>query len=203
MNQLSRRFTLLAPCVAMLSIFVSDSATQAAIETRDVLKTYFETGDIPTEGVDVNGDGVVDFEFDYSATGDHSVTGSVAGNSVVVDAPGSDDAEVLAVGTRIDELELKLQANGLLGAHWPGNQGFLGLKFDIGGQTHFGFFQMGMDGPGTATPYAIHLDYAAWETTPSAEITTFTVPEPASVGLYVVGLLSLSFFRRRRILRGR
>ena len=105
------------------------------------------------------------------------------------------------MGTRIDELETKLQQNGLLGAHWPGNSGFLGLTFDISGQTHFGFFQMGMDGPGTATPYAIHLDHAAWETTANTGITTFVVPEPVSAGLFVAGLLSLSFFRRRTVAR--
>jgi hypothetical protein len=197
---MKRRWMVAATAYTMVAMFVQTA--QAAIESRDILKTYFETGDKPTESIDINGDGIDDFGFDYSALGDHSVSGLVAGNNVVVDDIG--DVIVLNMRDRINNLESKLQSIGLLGRA-AGNSGFVGLQFDIAGSSHFGFLKLSMDGPADSTPYAIHIDYSAWETTPDTGITIPAVPEPATLAPLALGALFLVRRVRgsRKVTRGR
>jgi len=72
-----------------------------------------------------------------------------------------------------------------------------------GSTTHYGFLELTVFGPGTATPYAIELTGFAYETTPDLPITTFPIPEPATGLLLMVGLAmaAMSKRNRRRVLR--
>jgi hypothetical protein len=197
---MNRRWIVAASVFMLVGVVVSTS--QAAIESRSILKSYFETGDKPTESIDVDGDGVDDFEFDYSALGDHSMSGLISENNIAVDDLG--DVDLLNVSDRINSLETKLQNIGLLGRS-AGGSGYVGLQFDISGSSHFGYLKLSMDGPTDTTPYAIHIDYSAWETAPDTGIEISGVPEPATLGPLALGALYLARRMRgsRKVTRGR
>jgi hypothetical protein len=97
-----------------------------------------------------------------------------------------------------------VSGNGFPNSQWvaaPGSSsmGFLGIKFQIGGQLVNGFVQLSIsDGTG-ATPRTITLMGAGYETTPGAAITAVAVPEPTttSLGLLALGALGLVAHRRR------
>jgi hypothetical protein len=76
--------------------------------------------------------------------------------------------------------------------------GFLGVRFDIGGNTHFGFVEIEVDTSANSNGGAINsptvLSYG-YETTPDAPV---GVPEPSSLGLLALGASGIAALRRRR-----
>lgn len=175
--------------------------TYAPLENRDTLKTYFETGDIPTQDqfADLI-DSFIDLRFEYGAGPDvHTVT--ALRGSIGVD--GSGGALLLSEGEVFDPATRTLQATGSLGASsaWPGQSGFMPFVFEIDNgnnnfTTHNGFLQMSVDASGSATPYAIRLVAVGYETTPNTPVTMTSVPEPATVA--VIALCGLMLSRRCR-----
>lgn len=197
-----------ASASCLLCLFVSVSA-QGAIESRSVLKTYFETGDIPTEEqfsdlidsyIHRQDDGVAIIFESGASLDSHSVRSATGGVVGSVGNQGWDVGHLQdALAARDDNLSPHVDLGD--GTAWPGAKGYLG--FSVQGQepgqaptTHYGFLQLSVDGPGSPDPYAIRIVGVAIETTPDTPITFFQVPEPASATLVALGGLMLA--RRRR-----
>lgn len=193
-----------AMAVAGLSCVAVAVPCQAAIESRDILKTYFETGDIPTEDQFANLiDSTLNLVLDYgsgieSHTVDLDSVGGIAGD-------GSGNALRMNKGDIIDSA-LNLLDDGLIvggGSDWPGQSGYLGLQFELpdatglGTTTHYGFVQMSVDGPTSSTPYAIRIYGFAYEGDPDQPIIVAQiVPEPSTVALAITGLIGWAVCRR-------
>lgn len=79
------------------------------------------------------------------------------------------------------------------GATTPGTNAFAGFRFDIGGQTNYGWIQLSV-GAGT-----ISFVNAAYETTPNTGIAAGeVVPEPGSLAMLAFGAVGVVGVRRRR-----
>lgn len=80
------------------------------------------------------------------------------------------------------------------GATPPGTQAFVGFRFNIGANTHFGWLRLSV-GPGS-----IDFVSAAWENTPNTAIAAGAVPEPGTLALLSIGAAGVlgTVIRRRR-----
>ena len=83
--------------------------------------------------------------------------------------------------------------------YYPG-PGLLGVRFDIGGNSHMGFVELEVDGSpngsGLAGNIPVILSFG-YETEPDTPLST-PVPEPSSLGLLASGAVGLAAWRRRR-----
>lgn len=209
------KFHLFGAATALFVVMLGVSpVANAAVVSSTVLKSFFQTGDFPTQSqfatlIDSMVNIVEDADrlnlyFDYGPTvGDHSVSLSRAW----LFAQSSDGNLInFESGRSIGppSLEQVLVNIGLLGAssQWAGQSGFLGLQFELVDagiiSTHYGFVQMSVDGASSSTPYAIHVDGFAYETTADTSITTFNVvPVPAAVWLFGSALGLMGWARRK------
>jgi hypothetical protein len=199
--------------VISLAIFSSAQAARAAIESRETLKTYFQTGDVPTaEQFATLIDSTINFVDDRKLIGlkvYDPQSSYLAGDTIVFNR--------LSVGATVGEI-----AEGNAGtppalefASWPpldpndptemdvatdfaGQYGYLGILLeDSFGQVNYGYLQMGMDPVGSATHPAIYVDYVVYESTPNTPITVAPVPEPGTAMLLGLGLVALAVRRAR------
>ncbi len=175
-------------------------------------------GDLPSYGIDLNGDGLVDFTLSSSYLYQGFVitpTGNNAVLSYVVDSFGSSFAANLSPGTLVgpqSSLSPVWQqtivfptgtiypvitagySDGVYG-QFAGAAGFVGLQFMVGNETHYGFLQI--DCLGYAGDGGFYEGYG-WNTTPGAPITTTFVPEPGNWALLGLGAATLWLKRSRR-----
>ncbi len=80
------------------------------------------------------------------------------------------------------------------GLFQPGEPAYGGLRFDIGGNTHYGWVKL-MDRGEGLTGAAIYIQEYAYETEPDTPIRI--IPEPSVAGLLGTGALLLFLERRR------
>ena len=179
------RVLLLGPSLMLLASFSIMSPVIAATESRDVLKTYFETGDIPTEEefsnlIDSYIHRLDDGLTFIGATPDAVAQGSLLGVGIEV-GPGSFFAPIAG-----------------LGEEWVGQSGFLGLSLELNSLTHYGYLQISSP-PGDQ--YPMFVEYVVFETEPNTPIIAIhtPVPEPTTLALLGLGLASLSFARHRKV----
>lgn len=165
----------------------------SAVENRDLLKTYFETGDVPTETQFTNLiESVLNVAVDYGVAIDQhmiSFTDGV-GNSIASSAPFRNaGVDVKA----LEEFKHEAKVLGRLGNH-PNVVHFIGVQFQM--ETagvvgdHFGFLTLSVAGPASSTPYAVYLHGFSYESSPGASIlTSAQVPIPSALWLYCSGFL--------------
>jgi hypothetical protein len=81
----------------------------------------------------------------------------------------------------------------LIYGYWGSNRDYLGLRFNIAGQTHYGWIQMYLP----ATEGAGFVEGFAYETEPNTPILA-GIPEPSTMALGVLGISSFLLHRRRK-----
>ncbi len=169
---------------------------RAAIESREVLKSYFQTGDKPTQQqfatlIDSNLNAHLSFG---NTPEEHAI--SLDSGQIAVDIQGK--VRAFAAGETIDGNDDfgGIGDDVVFNPLATGGVVYAGIQFGLGGAQHFGFLQMQQDGPGSATPFAIHLHHFVYEDQPNTPITTFyqPIPEP---GTWLVLLPALSVLWRR------
>jgi hypothetical protein len=192
--------------VMSLAVLGSVQPARAAIESREILKSYFQTGDVPTQDQFAT---LIDSS--VNLVDDRKLLGLKVYDPQLAYEPG--DTVIfnrLAAGGTVGEAA---ETGTLEFASWPpldpndpsemdvatdfaGQYGFLGIVLqDSSGQINYGYFQMGMDPVGSANP-AIHVDYVVYESTPNTPITVAAVPEPGTAILFVLGLAGLAARRK-------
>ena len=188
-------------CVVVAAIAVTSPQAQGAIESRNILKTFFETGDVPTQ--EQFGD-VID---SYIHQTDDGLT--LVGIGVVPD--GSSASRFLRIDANVGINETLPDTHGALWrGHLPpipgmcpsfcGTDGFLPLKYENadGTAAHYGFLRIEMENePGGEHGPAIFVSQWVWESSPNTTLTTFAVPEPTALAMLAVGI-TLALLRRRR-----
>ena len=194
----------------LLLVAALGAPASAAIETRDILKTYFETGDVPTQDQFAN---LIDSFIHQTDDGlTLYAVGALRGSGTTPLAGSIRTESNVGINESLPDTMLGIWADPSLHPEmepqWAGQHGFLPLKYqDSAGQPHYGFLQISMAStlaPGAGaeaesapevTPPPIFVEYWVWETTPSATLTTFFVPEPASAT--VLTLMGFGLLRRR------
>ena len=140
---------------------------------RNILKSYFDTGDKPTEAQFGNLIDSLVHEVD---------DGSLVG--VWRDATGG--AGMLDIGETIGPNRTYGPAAGLSDA-WLNDSGFLALSFLTGGgQTHYGYLQIEAE-PDPTSPYPMLVEYLVYEDQPDTPLETAEVPEPVTLTLLALG----------------
>ena len=175
-------YRTLLVCGCLACILMSTARVHAAKVSRDVLKTFFETGDVPTEQSFGN---LIDSILNEGSD-------PVIYTGSIVDAAGL--GALLGEGTEVGPGTLFSGVAGL-GEDWVGQSGFLGLSLEINAQTHYGYLQI------TAAPgdqYPMFVEYLSYETEPNTPITAATVPEPCTLAIATLGLLGTGMRRRSR-----
>ena len=206
MNHLLLRSAPLLGILSLLSLFCRPS--EAAIETRSILKTFFETGDIPTEQQFSN---LIDSQLTlFADPGPSREEHSLRTSRIGIRSSGVNQKAVRfsagdVIGPPTPEQGTALSVGVGASSDWVGESGFLGLEFELESAgvltTHYGFVQMRVDDALSATPFAIHIEAFAYDTTPDTPITAFVIPEPATMTLVVVGAASIRLGRRERVTR--
>jgi hypothetical protein len=162
------------------------------------------------EPFDVNDDGAVDFIVQndgfaviFLQLGDNRVSSRVNdfGGRHVPDgyfigatlAPGLDWASVIVGGGLEFGASVQTCSGGFCVGDFSALGAFLGLEFDIGGATHYGWARLQGD------PFFVRLEVQEWayETVPGRPIASGAIPEPggAALAAFAAALLAL---RRRR-----
>lgn len=179
--------------VMVLSLFAPFAEARPKV-TRSVLKTYFETGDRPTQQQFATLiDSTINIVEDRYLLGLKTYDSAVSFNvqRFGINEPMPDTTHGYALPTPSSLLQMA--------PDFAGHFGFAALLYgDTTGNHYFGFMQLEMEPlPPTddAISPGIFVSYVVLETTPNLSFNTFVVPEPASIGaIALVGLIT----RRRR-----
>jgi hypothetical protein len=181
--------------LVLCSLFlVLTNRASAAIESRSILKTYFETGDVPTQDQFSN---LIDSFIHQTEDGL-----TIYGMGIV---PGAPD---LRAGRKFEDdvidITLAFAPIGpgnpipLLAPEFSGESGFLALQLsDSLCAQYFGYFQLHMD-PASISPQGIHVDYFAFESTAGQSLSITSLPEPSTIWLLAAGGVGVFAARRWR-----
>lgn len=158
-------------------------------------------------GLDLNADSVVDFIFaalENTDTGYHAVrvysgTNNAVANASKLKAQQLNFGDPIPNGLTWSNDGLKLAKRGGFGdkGNWSpdGTPGFLGVRFDISGQTHYGWVRVGVTFQSTS--FRI-VDWAYNTTSGEAIRAGEPIPEPSTLSLMALGAAGLLALRRRK-----
>lgn len=195
--------TRLAVASAVVGLFAFAGSAGAAIESREVLKTYFETGDVPTQD---QFDNLIDSLI--NVVDDRYLLGLRVYNPQISYNPGDTVIAKKAIygATVQTPLAECVTADRFIADHlhvdmstdFAGQHGYLELVFGDSLGTYYGYMQLTMEpDPGVAPGPGIFVEYIVIETTPFQAIQIAEVPEPASL-TFMGGAAMLLLARRRR-----
>jgi hypothetical protein len=189
-----------ASVLLLLSAGLIIPQAKGAIESREILKTFFETGDVPTQDqfsnfidsyIHQTDDGLTLFAIGASNDGSPSSALRV-GKNVGVNETLPD--------TKLHVWRAASQSAPEMCPEFCGLSGFLPLKYeDAVGMPHYGFLQieMGTD-PGVSPGAEIFVRQWVWESSANTTLTTFAVPEPAGAAMVFVAISMTLLGRRMR-----
>lgn len=183
------------------------------LDTPTVLWTEFST---QYEPVDLNNDGLIDLLFgaDISSVGVRregnsryliypspppNIGGYVeplqAGFEIGSDS-GSGELDWFGYGG-FSSFIICLSGSGgdTCAGRFPGQRAYMGVEFEIGGATHYGWLDMFV---ASDNPYAEIYGWA-WETVPGVSLGAGVVPEPSAILLLAAGSIALLCRTKRRI----
>jgi hypothetical protein len=186
MKRLSCRQCQSARLVGFASLLVSSAFAltsercQAAIEPRSILKSYFETGDVPTQQ-------------QFADMIDSSLNLTDDGLTAYLVCDSSDRAALFSAGATVGPGLAYSEFSTVPGFSdaWLGQSGFLALSFLDGPQLHYGYLQISSGAPGSTNPYSMVTEYFVFENLANTPLVTSEVPEPSSLVLAGVGALAL------------
>jgi len=168
----------------------SANVSEAAVVSSTVLKSFFQTGDFPTQS---QFGALIDSLI--NRIDDRHLLGLKQYNPTL----GYEVGDCLTEGTLLDASMTFGPAAGL-GDVWAGQHGFLGLAFTEGSSSdvHYGYLQI----QAAATPdgYPMFVEAFVYQDVAGMAITTLTVPtpEPSTLAMAIIGLLGLFAVMRRR-----
>ncbi|MCC6680903.1 MAG: hypothetical protein IT445_08370 [Phycisphaeraceae bacterium] len=182
-------------CLAVLCLLIVVKPCPAPILVRPVLKSFFETGDKPTQNdfVDLI-DSHIDLTWTYGSPLGHTLQAGqlaapfIPGGAIV--SAALSDVRKLQPGELIGAADADFAASATLttSSNLIDDRYLLGLRFGIedslgAWSQHFGFVDLSVDSLASLTPGAIHIYGFAYESDPATPITAFFIPEPAAVSI--------------------
>lgn len=177
------------------------------------------TSDTP---IDIDGDGNDDYRLSLSVWGSHpfpttaqALWYSLGTNAVAFDRSIGLVPSVGMIGpaSNFETFStLVKDTEGFSGGYpWPNNgvmnPGFIGLRFQTNGQTHYGWASVGVNVSAYSGLAEAKVHGWAYEQTPdtaiaasmpTAEVDATPLPEPSTMALFALGSAGVAAFRRRR-----
>jgi len=186
-NRFGMAVTLVATLVVML---LAATPTHAAIESRNILKSYFQTGDKPTQS-------------QFGTVIDSMV--NILDDRYLLGLRTSSDggASLLSLGEIVGPPTDFVPAAGL-SADWAGQTAYLGLAMTDSSAgplatTYYGYLEITSGTPGSSDLYPMYVARFFYETTPNTPIAVTGVPEPSTFALAALcGALGLGEVVRRK-----
>jgi hypothetical protein len=188
---------------------VAGSASAALVVNGGNVAPGASTGLGGSIALDFDGDGNIDINITHAVGGGFSgddvlqaTGGTVIGGASGYYASRFSAASLSLIGPGVpasftgNSAGYMRDGNGFVGSGWTtGDDGFLGVIFDIGGNTHYGYVEVNVSSnPGTNGDFdnvGTILSYA-YESTPDT-----AVPEPGSLGLLALGAVGLLSRRKK------
>lgn len=173
------------------------------IVPRSILKTFFQTGDVPNQdqflnitnptGVVASGE-TPDIQFIYGTGAVHLMEG-LGGTEFLTD--GSGHPLFLSVGDRPTSGQFGSVIDSAL--NMVDDRALMAFRFTRTDGIHYGFmdFSIGAPLPGFPTEHALNIHGWAYETEPNTPITVFSIPAPGACTLMGIG--AVVAMRRRRV----
>ena len=165
----------------------------------------------PTIEIDLDKGGAVDFRLEIVASGSQQksnlvplATNTSAGivQTLNNNADRLSAGETIGVGASfsgVTDTRTLYDGGSTTPANFDwavGTRGFLGLRFDLNGNTHYGWADVSLNSDAGGLYHTLH-GYA-YENTPAATILAGAVPEPTAAMLLVAGAAGAASVRRRR-----
>jgi len=185
-SMINHRRSVLLSLSAMALLVQLSGNLQAAIESRVILKSYFQTGDKPTSPqFAALIDSVINLSEDRNLLG-------LKNYDPLLSQSG---AALLEPGTLIDASTTFGAAAGLDDA-WLGQTGFLALSFTQGSslEPHYGYLTITAGG---SDLYPMVVTSFTYEDQANTPILTTQVPEPSTLALAAMaGIFGIGYWRR-------